>query len=212
MFFPHNLDFRGRAYPIPPNLNHMGNDFTRGVLRFAEAKRLGPRGLYWLKVQHKLSASSSSSDCRSNSDSTAALHGADKLSFDEREAYCTEHMEQVRDSAEHPLDGKRWWAQSDDPWQCLAACMEVTAAIDSHVPQRNSVAACAAVFSNAASSAVRAYTSSITATAIAGLAVSIISSSATTYGCVATCCDTAASATDTMTTASVLLILLQHAL
>jgi DNA-directed RNA polymerase, mitochondrial len=51
MFFPHNLDFRGRAYPIPPNLNHMGNDFTRGVLRFAEAKRLGPRGLYWLKVQ-----------------------------------------------------------------------------------------------------------------------------------------------------------------
>jgi DNA-directed RNA polymerase len=61
---------------------------------------------------------------------TAALHGADKLSFDEREAYCTEHMEQVRDSAEHPLDGIRWWAQSDDPWQCLAACMEVTAAID----------------------------------------------------------------------------------
>eukprot|EP00953_Heterococcus_sp_UTEX-ZZ885_P002638 1939-Heterococcus_DN1.PRE.1 len=131
MFFPHNLDFRGRAYPIPPNLNHMGNDFTRGVLRFAEAKRLGPRGLYWLKVQHKLSTSSGSSDCRSNSDSTAALHGADKLSFDEREAYCTEHMEQVRDSAEHPLDGNRWWAQSDDPWQCLAACMEVTAAIDS---------------------------------------------------------------------------------
>jgi DNA-directed RNA polymerase len=51
MYFPHNLDFRGRAYPIPPNLNHMGNDFTRGVLRFAEAKPLGPRGLYWLKVQ-----------------------------------------------------------------------------------------------------------------------------------------------------------------
>jgi DNA-directed RNA polymerase len=61
---------------------------------------------------------------------TAALHGADKLSFDEREAYCNEHIDQVRDSAEHPLDGNRWWAQSDDPWQCLAACMEVTAAID----------------------------------------------------------------------------------
>jgi hypothetical protein len=70
------------------------------------------------------------------------------------------------------------------------------------------VAACAAVLSNAASSAVQAYTSSITTTAIAGLAVSIISSSATTYGCVATCRDTAASATATMTMASVLLKLL----
>lgn len=23
-FFPYNLDFRGRAYPVPPNLNHLG--------------------------------------------------------------------------------------------------------------------------------------------------------------------------------------------
>jgi hypothetical protein len=23
-YYPHNLDFRGRAYPIPPNLNHLG--------------------------------------------------------------------------------------------------------------------------------------------------------------------------------------------
>ncbi len=29
MYFPHNLDFRGRAYPIPPHLNHMGADLNR---------------------------------------------------------------------------------------------------------------------------------------------------------------------------------------
>ena len=23
-YFPHNLDFRGRAYPVPPHLNHLG--------------------------------------------------------------------------------------------------------------------------------------------------------------------------------------------
>ena len=23
-YYPHNLDFRGRAYPVPPNLNHLG--------------------------------------------------------------------------------------------------------------------------------------------------------------------------------------------
>lgn len=32
-YFPFNIDFRGRAYPIPPHLNHMGSDFTRGLLK-----------------------------------------------------------------------------------------------------------------------------------------------------------------------------------
>lgn len=50
-FFPHNVDFRGRAYPIPPHLNHMGSDICRGLLLFAEGRPLGPRGLFWLKVR-----------------------------------------------------------------------------------------------------------------------------------------------------------------
>lgn len=29
LFFPHNLDFRGRSYPIPAHLNHMGPDICR---------------------------------------------------------------------------------------------------------------------------------------------------------------------------------------
>ena len=40
-YLPHNLDFRGRAYPLPPHLNHMGNDLSRGLLLFAKAKPLG---------------------------------------------------------------------------------------------------------------------------------------------------------------------------
>lgn len=51
MYFPHNVDFRGRAYPIPPHLNHMGNDLCRGLLKFKEKKALGSRGLQWLKIQ-----------------------------------------------------------------------------------------------------------------------------------------------------------------
>lgn len=50
MFFPHNMDFRGRAYPMPPTLNHLGNDLCRGLLHFDEAKELGPRGWRWLKI------------------------------------------------------------------------------------------------------------------------------------------------------------------
>ena len=41
MYFPHNMDFRGRAYPIPPTLNHLGNDLCRGLLQFDIAKPLG---------------------------------------------------------------------------------------------------------------------------------------------------------------------------
>lgn len=41
LYFPHNMDFRGRVYPIPPHLNHMGADLNRGLLEFSEAKELG---------------------------------------------------------------------------------------------------------------------------------------------------------------------------
>ncbi len=49
-YFPHNLDFRGRAYPLHPHLNHMGPDVCRGLLTFAEARPLGPDGIGWLYV------------------------------------------------------------------------------------------------------------------------------------------------------------------
>jgi DNA-directed RNA polymerase len=32
IYFPYNFDFRGRAYPIPPHLNHMGSDIARALL------------------------------------------------------------------------------------------------------------------------------------------------------------------------------------
>lgn len=38
------------AYPVPPNLNHLGSDLCRGMLAFAERKPLGPEGLDWLKI------------------------------------------------------------------------------------------------------------------------------------------------------------------
>lgn len=51
MWFPHNMDFRGRAYPMPPHLNHLGPDTSRGILQFAEGRVLGEHGLGWLYVQ-----------------------------------------------------------------------------------------------------------------------------------------------------------------
>lgn len=40
-------------------------------------------------------------------------------------------MDDILDSADHPLTGRQWWADSDEPWQTLACCMEIAAAIRS---------------------------------------------------------------------------------
>lgn len=116
-YFPHNMDFRGRAYPIPPNLSHIGDDMSRGLLRFAESRRLGKRGLTWLHIQ------------------IANSFGFDKASFEDREQFTKDNLENVLDSAAKPLEGKRWWLKADDPWQCLAACKELQAAMQLPNPE-----------------------------------------------------------------------------
>ncbi|KAL5115107.1 DNA-directed RNA polymerase [Pleosporales sp. CAS-2024a] len=118
IFFPHSVDFRGRAYPIPPILNHIGADVARGLLKFARAKELGTVGLQWLKIH------------------LANLYGYDKASLKEREQFAMDHMDDIYDSATNPLGGQRWWAQAEDPWQCLACCMELKNAFESPDPTR----------------------------------------------------------------------------
>ncbi|KKA28996.1 hypothetical protein TD95_004144 [Thielaviopsis punctulata] len=117
-YFPHNIDFRGRAYPLPTYLNHMGADHVRGALQFAKGKELGRTGLRWLKIH------------------LANVAGYDKASLDEREAFAEEHLEDIRDSARDPLGGNRWWLKSEDAWQTLAACFELTAALNSEDPTK----------------------------------------------------------------------------
>jgi DNA-directed RNA polymerase, mitochondrial len=114
IYFPHNIDFRGRAYPMPPHLNHMGADICRGLLQFSEARPLGANGFRWLLIH------------------LANAYGAvDKQSFDRRMSWSLENLANIRDSADHPLSGKRWWVQAENPWTVLAACTDITAALRS---------------------------------------------------------------------------------
>jgi len=117
-YFPHNVDFRGRAYPIPPYFNHMGADNSRGLLMFAKGKELGSVGLTWLKVH------------------LSNVFGYDKASFKERHDFTMDHLTDIYDSATNPLTGNRWWLEAEDPWQCLAACIELKNALDSPEPTR----------------------------------------------------------------------------
>lgn len=111
-YFPHNIDFRGRAYPLPAYLNHMGADHARGLLMFAKGKPLGEEGLRWLKVH------------------LANVYGFDKASLSERERFAIDNLDAIRDSVANPLTGKRWWLKAEDPWQCLATCFEFAKAMD----------------------------------------------------------------------------------
>nr|AAD22976.1 T7-like RNA polymerase [Zea mays] len=118
-YYPHNLDFRGRAYPMHPYLNHLGSDLCRGVLEFAEGRPLGKSGLRWLKIH------------------LANLYaaGVDKLSYDGRIAFAENHLEEIFDSADRPLEGRRWRLGAEDPFQCLAVCMNLTEALRSSSPE-----------------------------------------------------------------------------
>lgn len=117
-YCPHNVDFRGRAYPIPPYLNHMGADHIRGLFVFAQGKELGESGLFWLKIH------------------LANVFGFDKESLTARAQFAEEHLSDIYDSAHNPMTGRRWWMKSEDAFQTLAACIELTAALDSPVPSK----------------------------------------------------------------------------
>ncbi|XP_055717833.1 DNA-directed RNA polymerase, mitochondrial [Salvelinus fontinalis] len=116
-WFPHNMDFRGRTYPCPPYFNHLGSDVTRSVLVFAEGKPLGPGGLEWLKIH------------------LVNLTGLKKRSsLAGRLEYANSIMDDILDSADNPLIGKKWWQNADEPWQTLACCMEIANAVRSPDP------------------------------------------------------------------------------
>lgn len=106
-YLPHNVDFRGRAYPMVSLLTHYQDDLVRSLLMFWNAKPLGPNGFQWLKYQ------------------LAGVYGKDKLSMSERLNFIDTNIELIIDSAENPLEGSMWWKSGEKPWQTLSLCFEI---------------------------------------------------------------------------------------
>lgn len=118
-WFPNNMDFRGRVYPVPPHFNHLGSDLTRSLILFAKGQPLGERGLDWLKI-HLIN-----------------LTGLKKRSsIAERLSFANEILPLILDSADNPLNGCKWWMESDEPWQTLACAMEIASAVRSPDPSQ----------------------------------------------------------------------------
>ncbi len=106
IYFPHNLDFRGRCYPIPSILTPQGDDQAKSLLTFSQGVPLGEDGAYWLAIH------------------LANCFGVDKVSFEERIAWVHANEDAILDSALNPLDGARLWCKADSPYCALAACFE----------------------------------------------------------------------------------------
>lgn len=107
IYFPHVLDWRGRVYPAAGVgiVNPQGDDTGKSLLHFAEGKRLGEEGAYWLACH------------------IAGLFGVDKVPFDDRVSWVEDHSFELCLCAQDPLE-YQFWTTADKPYQALAAIFE----------------------------------------------------------------------------------------
>jgi len=107
IYFPHNLDWRGRMYPTPMFLNPQGNSLAKGLLQFADGKPLGSEEAAGEFLIHG-----------------ANCFGFDKGSMQERVDWVAENHDAILRCAMSPIDNLWWAKEADDPWCFLAWCHE----------------------------------------------------------------------------------------
>lgn len=105
-WFPYQMDWRGRIYPVVGSLNPQGQDTAKGLLEFAEGKPLGETGAMWLQIH------------------LANCYGVDKVSYDDRIMWTLMNEEMILSCAKDPLTYTHWMEadKGGKAWQFLAAC------------------------------------------------------------------------------------------
>jgi DNA-directed RNA polymerase len=106
-YYPHQLDFRGRMYPIPYFLSPQGTDLAKSLLQFSESQTIWQPDTEarWLAIHG------------------ANQFGNDKITFDERVAWVHSKKQEIFEVCKDPI-GNDWWTEADEPWQFLAFCFE----------------------------------------------------------------------------------------
>lgn len=104
IWFPYNMDWRGRVYAIPA-FNPQGNDMTKGLLQAAKGEPVGAEGIQWLMIHGANTA------------------GVDKVSFADRKKWVSDNEEMILSCAADPLGDTRWMSM-DSPFCFLAFCFE----------------------------------------------------------------------------------------
>jgi DNA-directed RNA polymerase len=102
IYFPWQIDVRGRYLPVPTELHPQGHESARALLQFPHARKLDSDGEYWLAV------------------GLANAFGQDKLPLEARVAWTQQHHQLILNSVADPLDGERLWSHAEQPWTFLA--------------------------------------------------------------------------------------------
>lgn len=106
IFFPHQFDFRGRAYAVPMFLNPQGSDVAKGLLEFANGVAIDDEeAAAWLAIHG------------SNS------YGYDKDTLQGRVDWVQNNEAVILACAEDPYSNK-FWTDADKPFQFLSFCCE----------------------------------------------------------------------------------------
>lgn len=110
-YLPHNMDFRGRVYPVP-HFNHQRSDHIKALFQFADGMPLGDAGGFWLKVHIA---------------NTADEDKISKAGFPARINWVDQNDRKLCKIAEDPQGTVEIWGNMDSPFCFLAACFEYAA-------------------------------------------------------------------------------------
>mgnify|MGYP003149355945 CR=1 FL=1 len=107
IWFPIQLDFRGRKYPVPNYLSYQGPPWAQALLQFSKGKALENQDhANWLAWH------------------AANCWGLDKKTHKERLEWAWSNEELFKKIHKDPL-GYTQWREADDPWRFLAAAMDM---------------------------------------------------------------------------------------
>lgn len=106
-WLPHNLDFRGRVYPIP-HFSHHRDDHIKAMFEFSNGKKLGIDGAKWLAIH--LATVGDFDKCS-------------KKSFDDRIQWVLDNQKIIESVANSYEDTFDYWSTADKPFQFLASCI-----------------------------------------------------------------------------------------
>lgn len=106
IYFPHDLDSRGRIYPKPSYLNPQGTGYVKSLLEFGEGKALNDgKDVAFIAI------------------TGANAFGEDKISLQERVDWVFDNEEMILSVASDPKVDQRW-TQADSPFEFLRFCLE----------------------------------------------------------------------------------------
>lgn len=118
LYFPYNMDYRGRIYPMATDINPQGDDIMKALLEFSQPSScVSEEAEFWLAIAGA---------------NHAAFDGLDKKPFEVRAKWIYDNQNNILASAQDPT-GYRWWeevSKDEHPLEFLSFCFEWSDMLD----------------------------------------------------------------------------------